>query len=99
MNLGSEVQRATGLGMLTRNTAASITVILLWRFVGEVLLPTLTRNPDLSRWTPSGAADALVGLGDSNTTLPIAAAAALLVGLTLVICTTAGALSVRSDPA
>ena len=89
---------ATGLGMLTRNTAASITVILLWRFVGEILVPTLTRNPGLSRWTPSGAADALVGLGGGNT-LPLAAAAAVLVGLTLLICTTAGALFVRSDPA
>jgi ABC-2 type transport system permease protein len=89
---------ATGLGVLTRSTAASITVVLLWRFVGEVLVPALTRNPGLTRWTPSGAADALVGLGGPNV-LPIPAAGALLVALTLVICGTAGVLFVRSDPA
>ena len=89
---------ATGLGVLTRSTAAAITVVLLWRFVGEVLVPMLTRNPELSRWTPSGAANALVGLGGIDV-LPIAAAAVLLLGYTAVICGTAAALFMRSDPA
>ena len=89
---------ATGLGVLTRSTAAAITAVLLWRFVGEVLVPMLTRNPELSRWTPSGAANALVGLGGMDV-LPIVTAAVLLLGYTAVICGTAGALFMRSDPA
>jgi ABC-2 type transport system permease protein len=87
---------ATGLGLLTRSSATSIAVVLLWRFVGEGVLPVVTRDPGLVRWTPTGAANALVGLGGD--TLPVAAAAALLATYAALVCGTAAALFVRRDP-
>ena len=51
---------ASGLGMLTRSTALALTTLLLWRFVGEGVLPVITRQPGISEWTPSGAARAIV---------------------------------------
>lgn len=88
---------ATGLGMLTRSTAAAITTVLLWRFVGEVLVPMLTRRPGLVRWMPSDAGDALVGFGGNH--LPMVGAAGLLLGFTAAICGAAALLFVRRDPA
>jgi ABC-2 type transport system permease protein len=88
---------ATGLGMLTRSTAAAITAVLLWRFVGEVLVPMLSRRPGLVRWMPSDAGDALVGFGGNH--LPAAGAASLLLGFTAAICGAAALLFVRRDAA
>jgi ABC-2 type transport system permease protein len=88
---------ATGLGMLTRSTAIAITAVLIWRFVAEGIIPIVTRNPGLSRWTPSGAGDAVVGLGGSNA-LPVAAAAALLLGYAAAVCGAAALRYLRSDP-
>jgi hypothetical protein len=88
---------ATGLGMLTRSTAIAITAVLIWRFVAEGMIPIVTRNPGLSRWTPSGAGDAIVGLGGSDA-LPAAAAAALLLGYTVAVCGTAALHFLRTDP-
>lgn len=87
---------ATGLGMLTRSTATAIAAILLWRFVGEGVLPVVTRNPGLDGWTPSGAASALVGVGGHA--LPAAGAAALLTGYAVSVCAAAGLLFLRRDP-
>ena len=53
---------ATGLGILTRSTAIAITALLLWRFVGEGLLPQMTGHPEIGRFTPLGATNALDGL-------------------------------------
>ncbi len=89
---------ATGLGMLTRSIAAAIAAVLLWRFVGEVIIPMLARDPGLSHWTPSGAADAVVGLGGADV-LPVLGATALLLAYAAAVCGTAGLLFVRSDPA
>jgi hypothetical protein len=89
---------ATGLGMLTRSIAAAITAVLLWRFVGEVIIPMLARDPGISRWTPSGAADAVIGLSDTDA-LPAVAATVLLVAYAAAVCGAAGLLFVRSDPA
>jgi ABC-2 type transport system permease protein len=55
---------ATGLGVLTRSTAIAVAAVLLWRFVGEGILPALLHHDGLTRWTPNGAAGALVGIGD-----------------------------------
>jgi hypothetical protein len=89
---------ATGLGMLTRNIAAAITAVPLWRLAGEVIIPMLARDPGISRWTPSGAADAVIGLSDADA-LPVVAARVLLVAYAAAVCGAAGLLFVRSNPA
>jgi ABC-2 type transport system permease protein len=88
---------ATALGVLTRSTAMSLVVLLLWRFVGEGIVPIMLRDPGAYAWTPSGAADALVGLGSDL--LPVAGAAALLVLYVGTLCAAAASLFVRRDPA
>jgi len=87
---------ATGLGVLTRSTAAAIGAVLLWRFVGEGILPALLREDGLTRWTPNGAAGALVGLGAHP--LPPWAAALMLAGYAAAVCGIAAALFPRRDP-
>lgn len=88
---------ATGLGVLTRSTAVAIGAVLLWRFVGEGILPVLLHHDGVTRWTPSGAAGALVGIGDQ----PLApwAAALMLSGYTVAISAVAAVLFLRRDPA
>jgi ABC-2 type transport system permease protein len=51
---------AAGLGMLARSATVALVALLLWRFVLEGILPAATRHPDLARWLPSRAADALL---------------------------------------
>jgi ABC-2 type transport system permease protein len=87
---------ATGLGVLTRSTAAAIGAVLLWRFVGEGILPAVIREDGLIRWTPNGAAGALVGLGPD----PLApwAAGLVLAGYAAAVCGTATVLFLRRDP-
>jgi hypothetical protein len=87
---------ATGLGVLTRSTAAAIAAVLLWRFVGEGILPAVLHHDGLTRWTPNGAAGALAGLGAHP--LPPAAAGLLLTGYTVAITAIAAALFLRRDP-
>ena len=87
---------ATGLGVLTRSTAAAIAAVLLWRFVGEGILPAVLHHDGLTRWTPNGAAGALVGLGAHP--LAPAAAGLLLAGYTVTISAIAAALFLRRDP-
>jgi ABC-2 type transport system permease protein len=87
---------ATGLGVLTRGTAAAIAAVLLWRFVGEGILPAVLHHDGLTRWTPNGAAGALVGLGAHP--LAPAAAGLLLTGYTAAISAIAAALFLRRDP-
>jgi ABC-type transport system involved in multi-copper enzyme maturation permease subunit len=87
---------ATGLGVLTRSTAAAIAAVLLWRFVGEGILPAVLHHDGLTRWTPNGTAGALVGLGAHP--LAPAAAALVLAGYTAAISAIATALFLRRDP-
>jgi hypothetical protein len=88
---------ATGLGVLTRSAAIAIGAVLLWRFVGEGILPAVLHNDGLTRWTPNGTAGALIGLGDH----PLApwAAALLLSGYTVAISAVAAVLFLHRDPA
>jgi Histidine kinase len=51
---------AAGLGMLIRNITVALITVLLWKFVIEGVLPSLTRSGEVSRWLPSGAADAVL---------------------------------------
>lgn len=87
---------ATGLGILTRSTALSLVVVLLWKFVLEGVVPVILRDPGAYAWTPSGAGDALVGLGGER--LPAPGAALLLGVYVLVLCGAAAAAFVRRDP-
>ena len=87
---------ATGLGVLTRSIAAAIGAVLLWRFVGEGILPALLHHDGVTRWTPNGTAGALIGIGDH----PLApwAGALMLSGYTAAICGLAAVLFLRLDP-
>jgi ABC-2 type transport system permease protein len=87
---------ATGLGVLTRSAAAAIAAVLLWRFVGEGILPAVLHNDGLTRWTPNGAAGALVGIGAHP--LTPGAAGLLLAGYTTAISAVASVLFLRRDP-
>ena len=88
---------ATGLGMLTRSTAIAIGAVLLWRFVGEGILPALLHRDGVTRWTPNGTAGALIGIGEH----PLApwAAALMLASYAVAILTAASVVFLRRDPA
>ncbi|MGH8825556.1 MAG: hypothetical protein ACRDVN_13940 [Jiangellaceae bacterium] len=51
---------AAGLGMLARNGTVAVATVLLWWLVLEGLLPAVTGNPEITRWLPGGAANALL---------------------------------------
>jgi ABC-2 type transport system permease protein len=51
---------AAGLGMMVRNSTVALVTVLVWKFVLEGVLPSVTRSGEVSRWLPSGAADALL---------------------------------------
>jgi ABC-2 type transport system permease protein len=88
---------AAGLGVLTRSTAIAITTLLLWRFVGEGLLPVIIGHPAVvGRWTPSGAANALVGLGGTHL-LPAWSATALFTAYAVAVCASAAAVFTHRD--
>ena len=87
---------AGGLGMLTRSTALALTVLLLWRFVGEGVLPVVLRSPGISDWTPSGVAQTLVGAEAQVGTM--LASGALLLGYAALVMAAAGVVFLRRDP-
>jgi hypothetical protein len=82
--------------MLTRSTAFALTALLLWRFVGEEVLPIVLRRPGISEWTPSGVAETLVGSEASAGT--VLASGALLLGYTALMMVAAGVTFQRRDP-
>jgi ABC-2 type transport system permease protein len=51
---------ALGLGLLVRNSTVALVTVLLWKFVLEGVLLSVIRSAEVSRWLPSGAADALL---------------------------------------
>jgi ABC-2 type transport system permease protein len=89
---------AAALGALTRSTAVALTTVLLWRFVAEQVIPLAARQPELRRWTPSYAGDALAGLGGGEVLAPVAAAGLLLAYL-VVLLVPAAVLFLRRDVA
>jgi ABC-2 type transport system permease protein len=86
---------AAGLGMLTRSTAIALVALLMWRFVLEGILPIATRHPDLPRWLPSGAADALLS-GRAELLAPWAGGL-LFAGYAAVVTLAAALLFIRRD--
>lgn len=54
------------VGALVRNQIVAVTAVLIWLTAGEHLL--LEALPQVARWTPGGATDALLQLGATATT-------------------------------
>lgn len=88
---------AAALGMLTRSTALALTTLLLWRFVGEGILPVVLRRPEISTWTPSGVARTVVS--PWHDVLTSAESAAVLLGYVVLVTAAATVLFLRRDPA
>lgn len=88
---------ATALGVLSRSTAIAIATVLLWRFVGEGLLPVvLSRHGNsISQWTPTGAGRVLVG----GAGLPATTAAFVVIAFVGMMCALAAVVFMRNDPA
>ncbi|HEU4489394.1 MAG TPA: hypothetical protein VFR74_00855, partial [Jiangellales bacterium] len=67
---------ASGLGTLAGNTTVAIVVLLMWRFVGEGVLPVVSDVEP--KWLPSGAAQAVLqGAGRPDLLEPPAGAGML----------------------
>jgi ABC-2 type transport system permease protein len=88
---------ASALGLLTRSTALALTTLLLWRFVGEGILPVVLRRPGMSEWTPSGVARTVVSPWHDLTTA--FGSGALLVGYVVLVAAAAAVMFLRRDPA
>ena len=89
---------AAGLGMLVRNTAVALVTVLVWKFVIENALPIVTGSGTIQRWTPSGAADAVLRPGEAHLLLAPLWGGLLLAGYTALI-VAAGALTfARREP-
>ena len=87
---------ATGIGILTRSIAVAIAAVLLWRFVGEGVLPVVTGNDDISRWTPTGLANSIAGMGSHSVAPGMAGLA--LAGYAVAVCGLAAMVFLRRDP-
>jgi ABC-2 type transport system permease protein len=87
------------VGALVRNQIAAVVGALAWTFIAEQLLVALL--PSVGRWTPGGAANAVLQLGEVATTrgelLPVWGGALLLVGYAAVLAAVGARLTVRRD--
>jgi hypothetical protein len=85
-----------GLGALVRNQTAAITIALVWTQVVEALLVGFL--PEVGRWFPGGAANAVAGVATPNGgLLPMGAAALLLMGYGLLFAAAGASATVRRD--
>ncbi len=87
---------AVGIGVLTRSIAIAIAAVLLWRFVGEGVLPVVVGGDEIEQWMPTSLADSVIGIGSTSVT-PWAAGLALA-AYTVVVCGLAAVLFLRRDP-
>jgi ABC-2 type transport system permease protein len=87
------------VGALIRNQIAAVVAALAWTFIAEQLLVALL--PEVGRWTPGGAANAVLQLGEVATTrgelLPVWGGALLLVAYALVLAAIGARLTLRRD--
>jgi ABC-2 type transport system permease protein len=87
------------VGALVRNQIAAVVGALAWTFIAEQLLVALL--PSVGRWTPGGAANAVLQLGEVATTrgelLPVWGGALLLIGYALVLAAVGARLTLRRD--
>ena len=88
-----------GVGALMRNQIAAVVAALAWTFVVEQLLVALW--PEVGRWTPGGAASAVLQLGDLATTrgdlLPVWGGALLLVAYAAVLSVVGAKVTLERD--
>lgn len=88
-----------GVGALIRNQIAAVVAALAWTFIVEQLLVALL--PEVGKWTPGGAASAVLQLGDLATTrgdlLPVWGGALLLVAYAVVLSVVAAMVTLRRD--
>ena len=87
---------AVGIGVLTRSIAIAIAAVLLWRFVGEGVLPVVVGGDEIDQWTPTSLADSVIGIGSTSVT-PWAAGLALA-AYTVGVCGLAAVLFLKRDP-
>jgi hypothetical protein len=86
------------LGLLLRNTAAALGLALMWAFAVEGILPALIHAPGVVRWLPEATANAVLhGASATATTLPAAAALAVLAGYTVVLATGGAIVTARRE--
>ena len=87
---------AVGIGVLTRSIAIAIAAVLLWRFVGEGVVPVVVGGDEIGQWTPTTLGDSIIGIGSS----PVApwAAGLALATYSVVVCGLAAMLFLRRDP-
>ena len=87
------------VGALVRNQIAAVVGALAWTFIAEQLLVALL--PSVGRWTPGGASNAVLQLGEVATTrgelLPVWGGALLLVAYALVLSLAGSLLTLRRD--
>lgn len=86
-----------GVGALLRNQVAALIGALVWVLVVEALVVALL--PDVGRWLPSGAANALLqaSLPTGGDLLPVWAGGALLLGYGLALAVAGSLTTVRRD--
>jgi hypothetical protein len=89
---------AAALGMLVRNTTVALVAVLLWKFVIENVVPLVANAPDVRRWMPSSAAEAVLFGGDGSAHLSPLAGVSLFAGYLVVITAVASFLFIRRDP-
>jgi hypothetical protein len=89
-----------GVGALVRNQIAAVVLSLVWIFVAEALLIALL--PDVGRWTPGGATNAVLQLGSAplaggDALLPVWGGALLLAVYAAAFSAAGAALTLRRD--
>lgn len=85
-----------GLGSMVRNQTAAITIALVWTQVVEGILVGFV--PEVGRWFPGGAANALAGVSTPNGgLLPMGAAAVLLTAYGLAFAAAGASTLARRD--
>ena len=86
---------AVAIGVLTRSIAIAIAAVLLWRFVGEGVLPVVGGD-EIGLWMPTSLADSVIGIGSSS--VASWAAGLALAAYAVAVCGFAALLFLKRDP-
>ncbi|HEY9350166.1 MAG TPA: ABC transporter permease [Acidothermales bacterium] len=86
---------AVAIGVLTRSIAIAIAAVLLWRFVGEGVLPVVGGD-EIGLWMPTSLADSVIGIGSSS--VASWAAGLALAAYAVAVCGLAALLFLKRDP-
>jgi ABC-2 type transport system permease protein len=85
------------IGAVLRSTTAAVGATLIWAFVVEGILPSVTRNPDLVNWLPRGAVREVLSTQPTPGQLAPLAAAALLLGYAVALVAASAILDRRRE--